>query len=189
MKGRLDKDVLKRSIDEIIRRHEALRTLFGMEGDNPVQIVIPPLEIELPFVDLSERPASAREKELDSFLKTEARKPFNLSDGPLVRVILLKLDEEDHVLFFNAHHIVFDVKDNGVGMDRATSKNIFSLFFSSKGDKGTGLGLFISNKIIRQHGGTIEVKSEPGAGTHMCVKIPKIIPESIKKLGDAAAQF
>lgn len=71
-------------------------------------------------------------------------------------------------------HIIFDVIDNGIGMDAVTKKNIFTLFFSSKGDRGTGLGLFISNKIIRQHGGTIEVESKPGEGTRMGIKVPKM---------------
>ena len=84
-------------------------------------------------------------------------------------------------------HIIFSVVDDGIGMDEKTKKNMFTLFFSSKGDKGTGLGLFISNKIIRQHGGTIEVESIPGAGTRMGIKIPKRIPDSLKKpVGEAA---
>ncbi len=59
--------------------------------------------------------------------------------------------------------MVFEVEDNGIGMDRETREKIFSLFFSSKGLKGTGLGLFIANKIVDKHGGSIEVESEPGA--------------------------
>jgi len=80
-------------------------------------------------------------------------------------------------------HIVFDVIDNGIGMDEATKKNIFTLFFSSKGNRGTGLGLFISNKIIRQHGGTIEVNTGQSEGTRMGIKIPKIFPAALKKNG------
>ncbi len=68
--------------------------------------------------------------------------------------------------------MVFDIEDNGIGMDRQTREKIFSLFFSSKGIKGTGLGLFISNKIVEKHGGTIEVESEPGAGSRFRVRIP-----------------
>lgn len=77
-------------------------------------------------------------------------------------------------------HIIFDVYDNGIGMDKETGENLFNLFFSSKGNKGTGLGLFISNKIIRQHGGIITVDSDPGLGSHFCVRMPKILPESAK---------
>ena len=76
-------------------------------------------------------------------------------------------------------HIIFDIADNGIGMDDETSEKIFTPFFSLKGEKGTGLGLFISNKIIQQHGGEIIVKSKLGQGTRFSVKIPKMQPESI----------
>ena len=68
--------------------------------------------------------------------------------------------------------MVFEIQDNGIGMDRETREKIFSLFFSSKGIKGTGLGLFIANKIVDRHGGTIEVESEPGRGTRFLVRLP-----------------
>jgi signal transduction histidine kinase len=69
--------------------------------------------------------------------------------------------------------IVFDIADNGIGMDEDTRQKMFTLFFSSKGSKGTGLGLFISNHIIRQHGGQIEVASEYGKGTHVQISMPR----------------
>ena len=68
--------------------------------------------------------------------------------------------------------MVFEIDDNGIGMDRETREKIFSLFFSSKGIKGTGLGLFIANKIVDRHGGTIEVDSEPGRGSRFLVRLP-----------------
>lgn len=80
----------------------------------------------------------------------------------------------------NRDYIIFDVQDNGLGMDEATRKNMFNIFFSSKGKKGTGLGLYLSNKIIQQHGGVIEVKSEIGKGSHFSIKMPKILPQSVK---------
>jgi signal transduction histidine kinase len=70
--------------------------------------------------------------------------------------------------------MVIEVSDNGIGMDRETREKIFSLFFSSKGLKGTGLGLFISNKIVDKHGGSIEVESEVGKGTKFIVRIPLV---------------
>ncbi|MGD8471463.1 MAG: hybrid sensor histidine kinase/response regulator [Desulfobacteraceae bacterium] len=78
-------------------------------------------------------------------------------------------------------HIIFDIADNGIGMDDETRAKIFTPFFSLKGEKGTGLGLFISNKIIQQHGGEIIVKSKLGQGTRFGVKIPKMQPESLPK--------
>ena len=89
-----------------------------------------------------------------------------------------------HKIIFGVNHdkdhIIFDVIDNGIGMDKETKEKIFTLFFSSKGNKGTGLGLFISNNIIKQHGGEIKIRSTLGEGTKFNIKIPKIIPESAK---------
>lgn len=68
-------------------------------------------------------------------------------------------------------HVIFDIADNGVGMDRETREKAFSMFFSSKGAEGTGLGLFIANKIVKSHGGTIDIESSPGVGTRFLVKL------------------
>ena len=88
--------------------------------------------------------------------------------------------KKEHSVFFGVRQdqddIVFDIIDNGIGMDRETRENIFTLFFSSKGQKGTGLGLFISNHIMQQHGGVIEVESAPGQGSRFAIRIPRIIP-------------
>ena len=77
-------------------------------------------------------------------------------------------------------HVVFDVFDDGIGMDQETQEKLFTPFFSSKGDRGTGLGLFISNAIIQQHSGEIIVKSTPGKETLFRIKIPIMQPESAK---------
>jgi signal transduction histidine kinase len=69
--------------------------------------------------------------------------------------------------------VIFTVTDNGIGMDEKVRKKLFSLFYSSKGRKGTGLGLFIANKIISEHGGSIHVTSVPGSGSTFTIKIPK----------------
>jgi len=69
---------------------------------------------------------------------------------------------------------VFRIEDNGMGMDRETREKVFSLFFSSKGVEGTGLGLFTANKVIEKHRGVIEVDSEPGKGTSFTIRIPKV---------------
>jgi signal transduction histidine kinase len=66
----------------------------------------------------------------------------------------------------------FDILDNGIGMDPATQEKLFTPFFSSKGDKGTGLGLFITNKIVEQHGGNIMVNSAQGRGSLFRISFP-----------------
>jgi PAS domain S-box-containing protein len=78
--------------------------------------------------------------------------------------------------------MIFDVEDNGIGMDRETREKIFSLFFSSKGVKGTGLGLFIANKIVDKHGGSIKVESEPGRGARFLVRLPVVACPSTHNL-------
>ena len=70
-------------------------------------------------------------------------------------------------------YIYFNVSDNGIGMDETTLANVFTPFFSSKGERGTGLGLFISNRILSQHGGGITLESEPDTGSRFSIKIPK----------------
>jgi len=70
-------------------------------------------------------------------------------------------------------YIEFEVSDNGIGMDQEIRERAFSLFFSSKRGNGTGLGLFISNKIAQAHGGEIQIVSEPNKGTHMIVTLPR----------------
>lgn len=76
-------------------------------------------------------------------------------------------------------YMEFRISDNGVGMDRETREKIFSLFFSSKGVKGTGLGLFIANKIADKHGGSITVDSEPSEGTQFLVRLPLVARPSV----------
>ena len=88
------------------------------------------------------------------------------------RVSLKVYSQEDH--------IVYEIEDNGVGMDRGTMEKMFTLFFSSKGSRGTGLGMFIANQIVEQHTGEIEVSSQPGEGSIFRVRLPKTLPEEVK---------
>ncbi len=89
-------------------------------------------------------------------------------------------DKASHHIHFKVNSegkdIIFDILDNGIGMDRETRESMFTLFFSSKGSRGTGLGLFVANQIVEQHGGSIEVQSNLGEGTRFHVRIPKSGP-------------
>lgn len=76
-----------------------------------------------------------------------------------------------------SENILFKVSDNGIGMDRETREKAFSLFFSSKGAGGTGLGLFIANKIAEAHGGSISIESEEGKGCEFTVTMLKKRPD------------
>ena len=88
----------------------------------------------------------------------------------------------------DSDYINFEIIDNGIGMDADIQDQIFTPFFSAKGEKGTGLGLFIANKIIEQHGGNIKVKSTLGKGTRFRIRIPKIMPKSAKIKYDKIAE-
>jgi len=70
------------------------------------------------------------------------------------------------------HRIRFEVQDNGVGMNPETINNLFTSFFSTKGDKGTGLGLAVTKKLVEEHKGTIDVQSQPGKGSIFTIRLP-----------------
>jgi len=69
--------------------------------------------------------------------------------------------------------VIFEIEDDGIGMSAGTREKIFDLFFSSKGKTGTGLGLFIAQQVVRQHGGSIDVGSTPGQGSIFRVHWPR----------------
>jgi PAS domain S-box-containing protein len=82
--------------------------------------------------------------------------------------------------------VEFEVRDNGIGMEQEAREKAFSLFFSSKGAEGTGLGLFISNKIAQTHGGSISLESEMDRGTRLVVKLPRQRPEKAAGVSNSA---
>ncbi len=114
LSGKLQIDTLRQALNEIIGRHEILRTRFAVEAERPVQVIEPVVELNLAAVDLSHLPATEKETELRAQLQTAAREPFDLSAGPLVRTVCFRLDESEHVLFFMAHHSVFDGSSTGL---------------------------------------------------------------------------
>ncbi|MDT5269206.1 MAG: hypothetical protein QOH49_1392 [Acidobacteriota bacterium] len=115
LKGALDVSALVHTLDEVVRRHESLRTTFSEADGGPVQIIHPALPQSLKVVDLSGiGDAEQREGEARRLAGEEARQPFDLSTGPLLRASLLKLSDEEHVLLFTMHHIVSDGWSMGV---------------------------------------------------------------------------
>nr|QEO73764.1 AMP-dependent synthetase and ligase [uncultured bacterium] len=108
MRGPLDIAALERTLTEVVRRHEALRTTVRTENGQPVQFVEPAFAVKLPLTDLRHVAADAREAEARRLAEEEARRPFDLSGGALMRAGLLRLAEEEHVLLFTMHHIVSD---------------------------------------------------------------------------------
>ncbi len=91
---------------------------------------------------------------------------------------------ESHTIEFlvrgEDQRVILEVRDDGVGMDRETQEKLFTLFFSSKGSKGTGIGLFVANQVVQQHGGSLRVESRPGRGSRFIISLPRRLPESAK---------
>jgi signal transduction histidine kinase len=123
-------------------------------------------EFEVDSGVLSSALINILENAMDACIEDSSKKSHKIVFG-------VRQDEDD---------IIFNVSDNGIGMDAETTEMLFTLFYSSKGTEGTGLGLFISNQIIEQHEGSIQVDSTPGEGSRFIVRMPKILPEEIKTL-------
>jgi PAS domain S-box-containing protein len=134
----------------------------------------------------------ARELNIDLRKETDAGAGVFEGDAKAIRALLVNLLENSldacrvdshkhsHQVTLRAmggqDGVRFEIEDNGKGMDRETREKVFSLFFSSKGTEGTGLGLFIANKIAGAHGGSIDLESEPNAGAKFTVSIPRRRP-------------
>ncbi|HEX6864209.1 MAG TPA: amino acid adenylation domain-containing protein, partial [Thermoanaerobaculia bacterium] len=106
VEGPLDAAVLERSLGEIVRRHEALRTVFAVAGDAPVQVILPPAPFALRRVDLSDLPE--REAAALALARDEAGRPFDLARDLKLRGLLVRLGEEDHVVALTLHHVASD---------------------------------------------------------------------------------
>jgi amino acid adenylation domain-containing protein len=114
LKGPLDTVALKQSLNEIVKRHEALRTTFAIVDGRPVPVIAPSLTLTLPVVDLRELPDTERETEVQRLATNEAQQPFDLAQGPLVRATVLRLGENEHVGLLTMHHIVSDGWSTGI---------------------------------------------------------------------------
>jgi hypothetical protein len=118
VKGALNVTALELTLNEIVRRHEILRTTFAapdvhVDG-NPVQVIAATLRLALPIADLQEFRETERGAEIRRLAASEAGRPFDLSRGPLLRAALLRLGQEHHVVLFTLHHIVSDGWSMGV---------------------------------------------------------------------------
>ena len=119
--GSLDVEAFHRALNEIVRRHEVLRTTFAIVDERPVQVIAPSLILPLPVIDLRHLPESEREPEARRLIAEEARHPFDLSTGPLLRALLLQLGEADNVVLLNMHHIVYDAWSISIFMREMTT--------------------------------------------------------------------
>ncbi|MCP4663525.1 MAG: amino acid adenylation domain-containing protein, partial [bacterium] len=108
LEGPFDPRALAAAVNEIVRRHEALRTTFPAVEGQPVQVVAPRLAVPVPLVDLQGLPPRRRDAEAVRLATEEAVRAFDLARGPLLRVRLLSLGARDHVICLTLHHIISD---------------------------------------------------------------------------------
>ncbi len=108
LRGELDEDALRHSFQQLIKRHEALRTRFYERDGQAFQRVEASADFELPLIDLSDLPHAEREARAQQVREDLARSPFDLEKGPLLRVTLVRLDDEEHQLLVTLHHIIAD---------------------------------------------------------------------------------
>lgn len=114
MKGRLNVPALEKSLNEIIRRHEVLRTSYPTIDDEAVQNVAPSLILPLPVIDLREFPESIRFEKSLQLASQISMRPFNLALGPVLQLALLRAGEQEHLLLLLMHHIITDVWSTGL---------------------------------------------------------------------------
>ncbi len=184
-KKRVDQgwDMLKRNIERI--RSMVLNVLYYAKDR---EVFWRSIDVKK-MVSTVEEILSNRANQVSVALKTETEAGVFDGDQDAIQSLLINLLENSldacrvdkkkpaHQVslsaYFENEHIVFEIVDNGIGMDQETKEKAFSLFFSSKGAEGTGLGLFIAHKIINSHHGTIDIESKLGEGSRFIVKLPR----------------
>lgn len=148
--GALDVLALRRALNDVVRRHEALRTRFGLANGVPVQIVMAALELALDVEDLGALPHGERLEEARRRARGEHEVPFDLARGPLVRARLLRLSADEHWLLLTMHHIVTDGWSISV-----IGRELAALYLSTRVRAPSplpGLGIQYADHALRQRG-------------------------------------
>jgi amino acid adenylation domain-containing protein len=114
LSGKLSVNALHQSFNQVVNRHEALRTTFPFIDGRPVQMIQPASPVELHCIDVSSISGAGQDSLICQLTTTEFQRPFDLAAGPLLRVKLLKLQEQEHILLLTMHHIVSDGWSLGV---------------------------------------------------------------------------
>jgi amino acid adenylation domain-containing protein len=130
--GPLNVTALEQSFNEIIKRHETLRTTFTTIAGQPVQVIVPTLHLPLLMEDLRALPKTKQEAPVQRLIRAEALYPFDLENGPLLRMCLLRLGEQERILLLTMHHIISDGWSWGVLLhELAVLYNAFSQGYPS----------------------------------------------------------
>jgi tyrocidine synthetase-3 len=160
MKGKMGKILLERTFTEIIRRHEILRTVFPFIDGQPVQQIQPPYSFTIPLIDWSQEEEGEQTQKISRFLQEEGQRPFDIEKGPLLRVTLLKLKEEEHLLVLTEHHLIHDGWTQGVLLREFIE--IFTAYSEGKAHTLPGLPIqyadfaiwqrnYLQGEVLEQH--------------------------------------
>src|SRR5581483_5293914 len=112
--GPLDTSALEQALTTLVARHESTRTTLDTRDGRGVQLIHPPYDVQLPLTDLSALPQEQREAEITAITARESAEPFDLRQGPLIRVRLIRAAAEDHVLLLTLHHVITDGWSMGI---------------------------------------------------------------------------
>ncbi|HET6978727.1 MAG TPA: amino acid adenylation domain-containing protein [Pyrinomonadaceae bacterium] len=148
LNGSLNVAVLKRTLDEVVRRHESLRTTFAVVDGQPVQTIHQPGPVDMPLTDLSHMPEAERESTARILASEEALKLFDLSAGPLMRIGLLRLGPDEHVALLTMHHIVSDAWSFGVFIQEIAT--LYSTFLDEQDTPLTDLSIQYADYAVWQ---------------------------------------
>lgn len=208
--GQLSVTALEQSLNEVVRRHEALRTTFVEVAGQPVQVIAPILTLTLPAVDLQVLSAVQQETEIKRLATEKARQPFHLGRGPLLWVTLIRLSEAEHVVLLTMHHIVADGWSIGVFMRELAS--LYAAFLHGQSSPLPDLPIQYADFAVWQHqwlqgevleaqlaywkqqlGGSLPMLEFPTdyprpavqtfRGARQTLVLPKALTEDIKSLG------
>ncbi len=131
--GPLDISLFERALNSVVERHESLRTCFGEENGELLQIVSPEIVVRIPVLDISHFPADHLNEEADRLGSIEAHRLFDLSKAPLLRAEILRLGPEHHVFHFTVHHALFD--GMSITIFTAELAEFYQAFFENRAPK------------------------------------------------------
>ncbi|HFB68455.1 MAG TPA: hypothetical protein ENJ66_05790, partial [Calditrichae bacterium] len=128
--GAFNINVFRRVIEEIVARHESLRTTFTAIDGKPMQVISPRVQVDVPLIDISDLPEEEREQKMYQLAREEARTGFNLETGPLFRAKIIRLAPQEHVVLITMHHIISDGWSVGILINEITT--LYASFIQGK---------------------------------------------------------
>jgi len=147
--GPLDTDVFERAFNEIVNRHDTLRTKIACADGVPLQLIMDSVKLHIASTDLRSIQEAARDDEMDRICAEEARRGFNLEKGPLIRVGLLRMTDERNVVMLTVHHIVSDGWSIGIIMEEL--QQIYTAFASGHPSPLTKLPIQFGDYVVWQN--------------------------------------